>query len=136
MDEFSESLAAKTVVHFHIGRGGRFNNPGHKTFEAAEELTWNYRYVTVIDTDEDGNPLPDEEWRLIEDASEHVLLEGRDEIESPTGILDYDGDSDTDIFKYLEDCDWEEFEILQKAIEDGRDWGLSDGDIEYISERV
>jgi len=28
----------KTVVHFHIGRGGHFNNPGHRTFEGIADL--------------------------------------------------------------------------------------------------
>jgi hypothetical protein len=28
----------KTVVHFHIGRGGHYNNSGHRTFEGIADL--------------------------------------------------------------------------------------------------
>ena len=30
--------AKKTIVAFHIGRGGHFNNPGHKTFIGSKEI--------------------------------------------------------------------------------------------------
>lgn len=29
----------QTTLHFHTGRGGRFNNPGHRTFEGIESFS-------------------------------------------------------------------------------------------------
>lgn len=99
-------------------------------------MTFDESYVTVIDTDEDGNPLPDDEWTLIDDSSERVLLQGKDDIMSRTGRIDYDGQYDTDIFKYVEDCDEEEIELLRQAVEsnsiDAMD--LTSDDIEYINQ--
>ena len=96
---------AQTVVHFHIGRGGRFHNGGYKTFKGVEDMTFDESYVTVHDTDEDGNPLPDEEWTLIDDSSERVLLQGKDDIMSRTGRIDYDGQYDTDKSSHIERCE-------------------------------
>ena len=68
----------------------------------------------VLGTDEEGNELPSEEWVLI-DGGSNIILQGRDAIESETGILEWDTIYDTDIVKYLEDCDDEEMGILYKA---------------------
>ena len=126
----------RTVVHFHIGRGGRFHNGGFKTFKGVQDLTWPCEYCTIIDSDEDGNPLPDEEWTLIEDASRSVLLEGREAIESRTGKLDYDDQFNTDIFKYVEDCTESEIALLKEAIDnhDIEAMDLTSEDIEYINQ--
>lgn len=68
----------------------------------------------INDTDIDGNPLPDEQWQLLDRAG-NVLLEGRDEIEAETGRIDYDNDYGTWIVKDLSDCNEEENEALWKA---------------------
>jgi hypothetical protein len=127
----------QTVVMFHIGRGGRFNNGGHKTFKGVQDLTWP-DYCTVIDSDEDGNPLPDEDWTLIEDACRSVLLEGKEAIESRTGKLDYDGEYDSDVFKYIGDCSDDELQLLKQAIDnhDIEAMDLTSDDIDYINEYV
>lgn len=120
----------QTVVMIHIGRGGRFNNGGHKTFVGVRDLTWAPDICTLIDTDEE------DEWRLIEDASERTLLEGREAIESRTGVLDYDGIYDTDVFKYIEDCTDDELQLLKQAIDnhDIEAMDLTSADIDYINE--
>lgn len=125
--------AAQTVVHFHVGRGGRFHNAGFKEFKGAEDMTWPDEYVWIEDTDEEGNSVPDEKWVLRTDTG-HVLLEGKDAIMSRTGVLDYDGESNTDIYKYLADCTDAEMEILVRAVERGDTWGLTKDDIKYINE--
>lgn len=128
----------QTVVHFHIGRGGRFHNGGFKTFEGVEDLNHFHRdWLIVLDTDEDGNPLPDEEWVMQADNG-HIFLEGREAIESRTGKLDFDGIYDTDIFKYVEDCTEDEFRLLKQAIDnhDIEAFHLTDDDIDYINEYV
>ena len=136
MTHATHTSDTQTVVHFHIGRGGRFHNGGFKEFKGVEDLTWPYEYCTIIDTDEDDNPLPDEEWTLIEDASRCVLLEGREAIESRTGVLEYDGIYNTDIFKYVEDCTESEIALLKEAIDnhDIEAMDLTSEDIEYINQ--
>ena len=126
----------QTVVHFHIGRGGRFNNGGFKEFKGVEDLNHFFPdWLILIDTDEDGNPIPDDEWVLQTDTG-HVFLEGREAIESRTGVLDFAGIYDTDIFKYVEDCTESEIALLKEAIDnhDIEAMDLTFEDIEYINQ--
>lgn len=112
--------ASEYIVAFHVGRGGRFYNPGHKTFKPhIKKLSDCFSENSfIIQEDEEGNPLPDEQWSLI-DGGGNVILEGRDNIESDTGILDWDGEYDTDIVKYLSDCsDSEIGSIYQSYLDD------------------
>jgi len=39
----------KTILHFHIGRGGRFNNPGYTTYEGIEDssIISNYSFRSI-----------------------------------------------------------------------------------------
>lgn len=108
--------ASEYIVAFHVGRGGRFHNPGHKTFNPyITELSDCFGESSMIfQEDEEGNPLPDEQWQLI-DSGGNVILEGRDNIESDTGILDWDGDYNTDIVKYLSECSDSEIGIIYQA---------------------
>lgn len=104
------------IVAFHIGRGGRSNNAGHKSFmpfvSKLQDCFGDNSFI--IDEDEDGNTLPDEKWQLL-DGGSNVILEGREAIESETGILEWDTIYNTDIVRYIEDCTDEEMEILYKA---------------------
>ena len=68
----------------------------------------------INDTDIDGNPLPDEQWQLL-DSGGNVLLEGRDEIEAKTGSIDHDDYYGRCIVKRLGDCNNEENEALYQA---------------------
>lgn len=111
----------KTIVAFNIGRGGRFHNGGYKTYMpyiSHLSQCFNDKCI-IISEDEEGNELPDEEWELI-DGGSNVILRGCDAISNEVGILDWDTIYDTDIVKYLEDCDEEEMDILyQHYLEDG-----------------
>ena len=113
----TNSFEPKTItVCFHVGRGGYHNNPGYKTFNPyAHSIQDFFDYGFLYYEDEDGNPLPDEEWTLT-DQSGNIILEGRQEIESPVGILEWDTIYDTDIVRYIEDCDDEEIDILYNEI--------------------
>lgn len=111
------------IVAFHIGRGGSFYNPGHKSFlpyvddfQDVLDAEMDNLFFYTEEEDEDGElqTLPDEEW-TVRDASGNILLEGREEIESETGVLDIDGDYDKTIVKYIEDCTEEELGILYQA---------------------
>ena len=114
LDEIPEDK----IVAFHIGRGGRFHNQGHKSFmphikELRECFSEN---SIVISEDEDGHILPDEEWILI-DGGGNTILKGREVIQSKTGVLDWDGEYDTDIVKYVSECDENELHLLMQAYE-------------------
>ena len=106
-------------VRFHIGRGGRFNNAGHKTYVGTvNELSDCFGDSIVISEDENGKTLPDSDWQLV-DSGSNVILSGRDEIESETGILDWDGEYDTDIVRKLSECDDEEYQLILDTAERG-----------------
>lgn len=122
----------RTVVHFHIGRGGRFHNPGHKTFVGVEDMHPSESSI-VFEQDEDGKPLPDEDWVLV-DGGGSELMRGKANILARTGRLDYDGEYNTDIFKYIEDCNDEEVELIKTTIikEDVSSFRLTDDDKDYI----
>lgn len=112
--------AQNMKVRFHIGRGGRFNNAGHKTYAGTvNKLSDCFGdFCNIIDVDENGNPLPDSEWQL-EDGGGNVILSGRDEIESETGVLDWDGEYDTDIVRDLSECNDDEYQLILDAAERG-----------------
>ena len=108
--------ASEYIVAFHIGRGGCCHNPGHKSFnQHITKLSDCFGdNCFILSEDEEGNPLPDEEWELI-DGGSNTILKGRDSIESDTGVLDWDGEYDTDIVKYLSDCSDSEIDIIYQA---------------------
>lgn len=106
-------------VCFHIGRGGHFHNAGYKTFNPnVTRLQECFDEAMIIDQDEDGNELPADQWQLV-DGGGNVILTGRDEIESETGVLDWDGDYDTDIVKPLSECTDEEYNSILIAWSEG-----------------
>ena len=111
--------AQNMKVRFHIGRGGQFNNAGHKTYVGTvNDLSDCFGDSIVFSEDENGNPLPDSEWKLV-DSGGNVILSGRDEIESETGILDWDGEYDTDIVRHLTECEDDEYQLILDAAERG-----------------
>ena len=111
--------AQNMKVRFHIGRGGQFNNAGNKTYVGTvNDLSDCFGDSIVFSEDENGKPLPDREWKLV-DSGSNVILSGRDEIESETGILDWDGEYDTDIVRKLSECDDEEYQLILDTAERG-----------------
>ncbi len=112
--------AQNIKVCFHIGRGGQFHNAGHKTYVGTVNgLSDCFGESTIIiNEDENGKPLPDSEWYLV-DGGGNVILSGRDKIESDTGVLDWDGEYDTDIVRHLSECDDDEYQLILDAAERG-----------------
>ena len=111
--------AQNMKVRFHIGRGGQFHNAGHKTYVGTvNDLSDCFGDSIVFSEDENGNPLPYSDWQLV-DGGGNVILTGRDEIESDTGILDWDGEYNTDIVRHLSECDDDEYQLILDAAERG-----------------
>lgn len=111
--------AQNVKVRFHVGRGGRFHNGGHKTYVGTvDSLADCFGDALIVSEDENGNPLPDNDWQLI-DSGGNVILSGRDEIEGDTGVLDWDGEYDSDIVRHISDCDDEEYQMILDAAERG-----------------
>lgn len=109
-------------VRFHIGRGGRFYNPGHLSFvnednfqdlisackDDANLFEVNSVYDEETDTEKD---LPEEEWYLY-DAGNKILIQGKEAMEAETGCLDWDGEYDTDYVKTTDELNDKEIECL------------------------
>ncbi len=111
--------AQNVLVHFHIGRGGRFFNSGFKTYVGTVRGLFDcFGEAIVVSEDEDGKVLPDDKWMLIDGGGDEILT-GREEIEAPVGILDWDGDYDTDIVRYLSECSDEECQLIIDAYNAG-----------------
>ena len=101
------------IVSFHIGRGGRFYNAGHRTFigekdfqdllnmEANNCFIHNRndagKFCKPFITDCSGNPVSD------------------DDVNELTGTLDFDGQYDTSYAKVIDDCDEHELQIIAEA---------------------
>ena len=100
------------TVAFHIGRGGRFYNQGHKSFLDYNVKLSDYCGNLFLNTrGSDGRFLPGSDWTLTTESG-HIVIEGRDAIESETGRLDFDGDYDTIIVQYLSECSDSELRIV------------------------
>jgi hypothetical protein len=108
----------KIYVSFHIGRGGHFNNPGHLTFHGEEDFQQLISRCSdvsmIINEDENGKPLPDEDWQLV-DTGSNVILQGRDEIEAMTGRLEWDTIYDTDYVTTMDDLSEAEEDLIWEA---------------------
>ena len=103
-------------VYFHVGRGGHFHNAGYKEYRPGiTTIQECFGEAMLIDQDEDGNELPADQWQLIDGGSGIAILTGRNDIESETGVLDWDGEYDTDIIKPVSDCTDEEYSLILKV---------------------
>lgn len=113
-------------VRFHVGRGGHFHNAGHKTYVGTvDSLADCFGDAFIISEDDNGKVLPDSEWQLVDDGGNVILL-GREQIESSTGVLDWDGQYDTDVVMSLSERSDDEYQIIIDAFNDG----------EYVEEEV
>jgi hypothetical protein len=108
-----EQIANKIIVAFHVGRGGRFYNPGHKTFIGERNfqdlLEMHSEYIYFRNRDSYGRFQKTE----IVDGSGSVVSE--DNPKGLIGQLNFDGDYDTVYCRYIEDCTDEELRIIAKS---------------------
>lgn len=136
----------KTIVAFHIGRGGRFYNAGFLTFigekeigEFTDDLFTRFENESdlleeIEDEDRFRDLCTDENFTLLEEefgvteemlggieyycgASGESVGLTRKEVEEGIGRIDIDGDYNTTYTTYLEDCDRSELLVLAKSNE-------------------
>lgn len=116
---------SEIYVSFHVGRGGRFHNPGHLTFIGEYDfqslIAERSHKLTICDTiwDDSQNMeiiLPDDEWKLV-DSGSNVILEGRKAIEAKKGVLEFDTIYDKDYTITLDECDEKEWNALLNSYE-------------------
>lgn len=73
--------AQNIKVRFHVGRGGRFNNAGHKTYVGTvNDLSDCFGDCFVFSEDENGKPLPDSKWQLVDGGGNVMYLDGEQPI--------------------------------------------------------
>lgn len=112
----------KLFVRFHIGRGGRFNNQGHLSFVNEDNFQDLCRacgdklnIIMFPDDEEDpfdlSSMLDESEWRIVDNASGRILVEGAAVCER-TGTLDWDGEYNTDYVTTTDDLFYNELECL------------------------
>lgn len=104
----------KIIVAFHVGRGGRFHNAGHKTFIGERNLkdliSMNSNNLFEVNRDFLGRFCKP----FLTDCSGHVVLDS-DRFNDEVGCLDFDGTYDTDYCRYIEDCDEDELDIIRNS---------------------
>src|SRR5574343_1606011 len=109
----------ETIVYFHVGRGGKFNNQGYKSFHGCKEIS---EILTLCDS---GNKWSfwrnrDNKGKFISpayfDQNGNFIISEKD-VKSGVGILDWDGSYDTDICSYLRDCDEHELLLIIQSNE-------------------
>lgn len=136
----------KTIVAFHIGRGGRFYNAGFLTFigekrigEFTNDLFTRFEnendlLETVENKDRFRDLCVDENFTLLEEefgvteemlgdieyycgASMQAVGLTRKEVEEGVGRINIDNDYDTTYTGYLDDCSEEELIAIAKSNE-------------------
>lgn len=134
----------ETFVTFHIGRGGRFNNSGHRSYvdqdmtidSYTDDLFSNYEnhyefcrkfgkrenLIALLDSAVEGNDDAQERlagWGF--DLGEEIYTDcngtpvGLKVINDGTGCIDNDGDYDTTYVNRLEDCNDDELELIYNS---------------------
>jgi hypothetical protein len=103
------------IVHFHVGRGGQFNNAGHKSFvgenDISDVISFRNDHIFIQDRDDKGRFISP----MYVDHNGNELISVK-MAETGVGILDFDGYYDSEICKYLSDCDENELLLIKKSI--------------------
>jgi hypothetical protein len=120
----------RIIVAFHIGRGGRFHNQGHSTYIGEK----NFQDLIQLRSNDLFYRDRDMFGRFckpyIVDCNDTTIVEAED-MTALVGKLDYDGDYDSHVACYLDECD----EETLKQIADSGEW-LSSEIKEYIKEQL
>lgn len=118
------NYSENTILCFHIGRGGRFHNPGHLTFEGTKKITetsdFSNLYPPKFKNGKDDLKTLKAEW--LDEIGNSVELTN-EMIKSGVGRINIDNEYDTTYTTYLSDLN----EIQIEAIIEAKPW-----DLDYI----
>lgn len=112
------NITKKKTALFHIGRGGRFHNPGHKTLHGVNENLQDARKM-----EEDKLFLHERDFRsryckpFMSDNDGLICME---DANAEVGVIDFDGTYDSWKSVYLEDLDEEELSLVMDEVREGR----------------
>lgn len=108
----------RIVVAFHIGRGGQFNSPGHKTYKGeinfAQLCNSQNQYLSEVNRDSNGRfcrPY------LIDAGGSTAVTP--DDYGKDVGVINYDFEYDKWICCYIDECDDSELMMIYQA---GETW--------------
>lgn len=124
----------KIIVHFHTGRGGHYNNPGHRQFlgeksfpELVQEIAASDNY-SIVNRDEHGRFC--KPYYITECGREMLTVE---EAHRPTGHIDTDGEYDSDECRYIDDLNYRDiFRIIESAKDPSVAMFMSDRLIDWL----
>ncbi len=113
-------MTKDTIIAFHIGRGGRFSNPGHLQFLGAMRINetldfYNNCYPPRLGNSEVNSPYPDAEWH---DASGNGVELTNAQIESGIGRINLDGHFDTTYTTTVGNLSESEIEAVKDSLPD------------------
>ena len=118
----------KTILCFHIGRGGRFYNSGHLTFEGTKKITetsaFEHLFPPRYKNGNDNLRSLKAEWR---DGNGNPTELTNEVIKTGVGRINIDNDFDTTYTTYLKDLSENEIEAILK---------VDPWDIKYIKEAL
>lgn len=122
------NYSENTILCFHIGRGGRFYNPGHLTFSGTKKITETSDFSNLVapkykNGNDDLRTLK-AEW--LDETGNSVELTN-EMVKTGIGIINHDHAYDTTYTTYLKDLTENEISSIVEA----KPW-----DIEYIKEAL
>lgn len=116
-------LNEESIIAFHIGRGGRFYNPGYCTIKGEYDIRYYFNTLNLfVPTDDEGNEI---EGEIYAGDGNGVGLT-TSELETGIGKIDIDGEYNTTYTIRLKDIDiyGREGEAIRNALNhnDGDSW--------------
>lgn len=122
-------------VWFHVGHDDRsYTTPCKRYIDTVSALSDTFKEDSMVDkTDENGEPLPDSEWKLL-DRVGNIILQGREEIEAETGVIDWDALYDCDIVCNITECSDDEYKLILDAAE--REEYVDEDVLSYACQRL
>lgn len=106
-------MSEKRFFNFHIGRGGQFHNPGHKTFVGLVSENDIYNRLSLIERDGEGryyNVYTDETGDEI--ISKYDLQK---QIKDGCVTLEFDTHFDTDVFMTVDHLDEDWLNVIERS---------------------
>jgi hypothetical protein len=113
-------MTKDTIVAFHIGRGGRFSNPGHLSFLGVQKINetsdfLNNCYPPRLADSEEDDQSPDAEWH---DGNGNGVELTNAQIESGIGLINLDGHFDTTYTTTVGKLSEQEIEAVKDSLPD------------------